>query len=114
MVDEAKPVKAGSRDAGEEVLRQAAELLLVELPIEQRVKLLAEIARDVPETASANTNRLAALKYANELNGIVTVADDRRGLHDETLLPAIVMEEGVPAGKVSEAIKLMAVSNVEH
>jgi hypothetical protein len=100
--------KAGGRSAGEDCLRKTAELLLTVFPLQERVDAIKEIAQIAPADANGASARLAAVRYAMELNGIVTVADDKRAQNAAEALPTIVIESGIPPSKAASRIKALA------
>jgi hypothetical protein len=72
----------GTKEAGDLVRAQLAEMLLEALPLAESAKVLGELiaATKSPEaSAYSAAARLAALRYANELNGVVTAAEEKAG-----------------------------------
>jgi len=99
----AEPVKvsrkapAGSKDEGERMLAEMAQHVDTIFPLRARAELLKELAL-VPEGVPADqiSARLAAVRYANHLSGIVTVAESKAA-EAGSILP-VIRAAGSPDG----------------
>jgi hypothetical protein len=99
--------KAGSREAGQQALDDLAQRLLEIFPMPERAAIIKEIAYLHPDQSFGAGTRLAAVKYANDINGIVTVVDDKLAGRGDSSLPVIIIED-MPA--VAAAKKLIGLA----
>lgn len=102
----------GSKEFGDAAREQLAAALLKELPLKQRAALVVELTKGVatPDAAygAAIGARLNALRYINELSGVVTVAQEKEA-EVEGSLPQIIFHGPPPPRPSSvEALKLLA------
>ena len=99
----------GGKEAGERGLAELAAYLEKELPYKKRASLLVQLTsqaegveKGVPQSC------LAALKYVNDLCGLVTRAEEK-GAEDPVPLPQIVVFGEPEARPTSvDALKLLA------
>lgn len=103
--------KAGSKDAGLEALEELAAKLLEIFPLDERANAIKAIATNTSKESFGDGTRLAAIKYANEINGIVTVTEDKTAQKAETQLPVIIVEALSPLSKAQRLVEMATVSS---
>ena len=103
----------GTKEFGLEVRQQVAGYLAKELPPRQRAKILAGLVKGQADGdaayASQIASRLAALRYVDELTGVVTVAQEK-GAQAVLELPQILIAADAPPPSPgsAEALRLLA------
>lgn len=99
----------GGKEAGEKGLAELAAYLEADLPYRTRAKLLVQLTsqsegveKGVPQSC------LAALKYINDLCGLVTLAQQKEAESEESLPQIIFHGPPPPRPSSVEALKLLA------
>lgn len=105
--------RPGTKEAGDTGREALAAKLLEVLPYDVRAQIVAEIAEGkAEENAFGSAQRLAAVRYANEVNGIVTAAAEKSAEASREL-PQIVIQPP-PQAEVSTDAQARLLATLAH